>query len=141
MLSVTSTVGRSLDKRISKKLSSCGRYECRAKSTSRNAVRHLSLVVIRLPCHPSGWCPRATFRWSGYEGGNPGLKKTIRWQLHRGIPSLSMPCNCGSKAHYAVAENSPCRLKQFGCLMLHFAKSHNVSGIFAHGMPRFNCCY
>jgi hypothetical protein len=58
-----------------------------------------------------------------------------RWQLHRGISSLRMPCNCGSRAHFATAENSPCGLKQFGCLMLHFAKSHNVSGIFAQVCP------
>ncbi len=52
-------------------------------------------------------------------------------QLNRAIPSLNMPCNCGSKAHSATAENSPCGLKQFVCLKLHNALSHNVSGIFA----------
>jgi hypothetical protein len=33
------------------------------------------------------------------------------------------------------------RLKQFGCLTLHFTKSHNVSGIFVHGMLPFNCMF
>lgn len=55
--------------------------------------------------------------------------------MNRGIPSLRMPCNCGSTAHCATAENSPCRLKQFVCPMLHFAKSHNVSGLFALVCP------
>jgi len=52
-------------------------------------------------------------------------------QLNRGVPSLNMPCNCGSTAHFATAENSPFGLKQFGCLTLHFAKSHNVSAMLA----------
>ncbi len=44
--------------------------------------------------------------------------------MHRGVPSLNAR-DCGSKAHYATSKNSPA-LKQFGRLMLHFAKSHNV---------------
>ena len=59
---------------------------------------------------------------------------------HLGIPSLRIPCNGGSSAHCAAAENSPFGLKQFGCLMLHFAESRSISGIFAQRMPQFNCC-
>jgi len=55
--------------------------------------------------------------------------------LKRDIPSLRMPCNCGSKAHCVTAENSPFGLKQFGRLLLHFAKTHNVSGIFVQLCP------
>jgi hypothetical protein len=55
------------------------------------------------------------------------------------MPSLRMSGNCVSKARYATAENSPFGFKQFVCLMLHVALSRNVSDIFAHGMPRFNC--
>jgi hypothetical protein len=60
--------------------------------------------------------------------------------LNRASPSLRMPSNCGSRAYSATAENSLFGFKQFGCLKPHFAKSHNVSGTFAHGMPRFNSC-
>ncbi|PKN16891.1 MAG: hypothetical protein CVU71_18345 [Deltaproteobacteria bacterium HGW-Deltaproteobacteria-6] len=49
--------------------------------------------------------------------------------------SLRISCNFGSNAHSATAENSPRGLKQFGCLMLHFAKSQNVSDIFAQSIP------
>jgi hypothetical protein len=55
--------------------------------------------------------------------------------LKRIIPSLRMPCNCGSKAHFAPAENSPFGLKQFGSLLRNFALSRNVSGIFAQVCP------
>jgi hypothetical protein len=51
-----------------------------------------------------------------------------------------MSGNCGSKAYFVTAENSPFGLKQFGCLILHFAESLNVADIFALRMPRFNCC-
>lgn len=53
-------------------------------------------------------------------------------------PNAPMPCNGGSKAHYATAGNSPFGFRQSGCLMLHIAKSHNVSGIVAYCMPLFN---
>jgi len=65
-----------------------------------------------------------------------GIQEIIKEsQLNRATPSLNIPCNCGSNAHYVTAENSPCGLKQFGCLTLHFAKSHIVSGIFAQSYP------
>ncbi|MHB8137087.1 MAG: hypothetical protein ACYDGO_01695 [Smithellaceae bacterium] len=55
---------------------------------------------------------------------------------YRGIQTLSMPCNCGSNAHEAEPKTRPFGLKQFGCLMLHNALTHNVAVlIFALCMP------
>jgi len=44
------------------------------------------------------------------------------------MPLLNV-LDCGAKAHSATAKNSPSGLSQFGCLMLRFAKHHNVSAI------------
>ena len=44
-------------------------------------------------------------------------------------PSFAQsPKFCGSKAHSAAAGNSPSGFRQSGCLLLHFAKSHNEFG-------------
>jgi len=47
--------------------------------------------------------------------------------------------NCGSTAHSATAENSPCKLKQFGGLTLRCPGRHNVSAIISVMPRRFNC--
>ena len=54
--------------------------------------------------------------------------------MHRGMPSLNA-LTCGAKAHGAQALNSPSELKQFGRLMLHFAKRYNVSGMIRKVAP------
>ncbi len=58
--------------------------------------------------------------------------------MHRGMPSLNV-LDCGAKAHCATAKNSPSGLKQFGRLILHFAKRHNVSAMIHAVTPRCNC--
>jgi hypothetical protein len=75
----------------------------------------------------------------------PGLTGQSRYFRHTGIGRYPVSKNFfffslgfvppGYKAHCAGAVNSPCGLRQFGCLSLHNAKSHNVSVIVAYCIP------
>jgi len=53
------------------------------------------------------------------------------------MPALNV-LNCGAMAHYATSKNSPAA-GQFGRLLLHFAKRHNVSAMIRTAIPRCNC--
>jgi len=59
------------------------------------------------------------------------------WQLHRGMTSLNV-LDCGAKL-IARRPKTRLRLKQFGRLMLHFAKRHNVSAMIRAATSRCNC--
>jgi len=54
-------------------------------------------------------------------------KKTKRWQLHRGMPSLNV-LDCGARLA-SLHPKTRLRLKQFGCPTLRRAKRHNVSAM------------
>ena len=64
-------------------------------------------------------------------GNLHNLNTAVEWSFHRS----ESPATVTLMLIGATAENSPSWFKQFGCLMLHFAKSHNVSGIFAQVIP------
>jgi len=62
-------------------------------------------------------------------------------QLKRAIPSLRMPCNCGSKAHCATGENSPKRAQTVRLSDAPCRQDRQRFGHIRSGMPRFNCYY